>query len=418
MMCMTSSMNQSVLNEVAEKYGTPVYVYSEQIIMEQIILIKNSMHPAISWFYSLKANPNSNLVKIIANAGLNLELCSPYELQIAHMIGVSPDRMIYLGPGKTKDEIAQVLKDKIKYFVVESIQEIMLVHQIAAKKREIASIGLRINPNSFIKGARLQMGGKPRQFGIDEEQIDEALSLVNKLPYVQLNGFHSYHGTRILEAEAIACNINYTLSLATRLIKTYDLNISYIDVGGGLGIAYFDQEKNLDINLLGKLSYNSIDTFKQKHPSTQVLMETGRYITAEAGSYIAQVLYTKQSQGIDFAITNGGTHHFAASGNQGNMFMKSFPIRPLYNRKKKPIRNYYISGPLCTPNDLIGREISLPELQPGDMIEVQKSGAYGLTASPTLFLSHPLPSEVLVRENGELLLIRDKDEYSFPIVRV
>lgn len=410
--------NGSLLNQVASEYGTPLYVYSEKKINEKIRLLKDHMHPAISWFYSLKANPNPSIVKVISNAGFNLELCSPYELQVAKMVGLSSDRMMYLGPGKSVREIEQAIKNKIKYFIVESFQEMLLVNKIAVKKRVVVSIGIRINPKTFIKGARLQMGGKPRQFGIDEEQLDKAMCLVDELPNIVLEGIHSYHGTRILQANTIVNNISYTLSLANRLIKDYDLTLSYVDVGGGLGVAYFEGEKDLDIALLGAQSYDIIEKFIKKNPKTQVLMETGRYLTADSGSYLTEVLYTKQSQGIEFAILNGGTHHFGASGTQGNFFMKAFPIQLVSNHPRKSSKEYHLGGPLCTPNDLLGKKVTLPTLKPGDIIEIQKAGAYGLTASPILFLSHPLPREILIRENSDVVVIRDKAEYTFPILKV
>lgn len=174
-------------------------------------------------------------------------------------------------------------------------------------------------------------------------------------------------------------------------------------------------ETELDIVQLGRDSYGVIDDFARKHTGVEILMESGRYLVAESGAYIAKVLYTKSSQGINFAVTNGGTHHHAAAGGSGNAFMKNFPIRG-FVAEASDYDFYHLSGPLCTPNDLIGKKVFLPKLKPGDYIAVMKSGAYGLTTSPVLFLSHPLPREVLI--DGETVtLIRENTEYVVPKLR-
>ncbi|MBO8162742.1 MAG: alanine racemase [Brevibacillus sp.] len=401
---------------LAERYGTPLYVYDLAIVREKIRKIREHIHPAVCLFYSLKANPNTTLVRKIYETGTNLEICSLYELKVAQMAGCSPKHMLYLGPGKSRQEIRQIIDCGIRYVVAESMQELEVINQVAEETGKSVQVGVRINPAVAVKGARLQMGGAARQFGIDEQQFDEMAALIRRLPRIRLTGIHTYHGTRILSAQVIAENIAYILQFADRVIERHRLTLDYVGVGGGMGVAYFDGESDLDIARLGHLSQRSIEAFAAKHKGTSILMESGRYIVAEAGMYLAKVLYTKVSQDVHFAITNGGTHHHMAAGGMGNAFRKNFPVRAFVPERQQ-VHRYHVSGPLCTPNDLIAKHVSLPQLQPGDIIGIARSGAYGLTASPVLFLSHALPREVLL-DGGHELIVRERDEYMVPAVRL
>ncbi|GAA4726465.1 alanine racemase [Brevibacillus fulvus] len=408
-------LTYSFIRELAASYSTPLYIYDLETVQRQIDKIRSKMHPSIKLFYSMKANPNPTLVQRIYQTGVNIELCSLLELAAAQTAGVAAERMMYLGPGKSAEEIRTIMDQGVRYFVAESLQELELIEQIAQEKRKTVPIGVRINPEVAVRGARLQMGGKARQFGIDEGQFPDVLRKLQVLPHLRLCGIHTYHGTRILSANTIAENIRYILSFAERIIEMYGVKLNFVGIGGGFGIPYFAGEKELDLDELGQASYGTVEQFLQKQPETEILMESGRYLVAEAGAYVAQVRYTKRSQGVHFAVTDGGTHHHAAAGGSGNAFRKNFPI-VAYVPEQRAEQEYELAGPLCTPNDLIGKKVRLPELHPGDYIAVLKSGAYGLTASPALFLSHRLPREVLL-ERGKVTLIRDVDEYIIPKLR-
>lgn len=404
------------VNYLIQRYSSPLYVYDLEKVYKQMSRITSTFGESIKLFYSLKANPNPTLVKLIYEKGTNLELSSPLELELARRLKVNPKKILYLGPGKKRADIEKVLQYGVHYFVAESEQELELINQISAEMGLTTEIGIRVNPDLLVKGARLQMGGAPRQFGIDEKYIDQIIGSFTQYPNLQLTGLHVYHGTRILSSEVIYQNTQYILQLFDRYIHKYNLCLSYVGVGGGLGVAYFDGETDLDLEELAQKCKGAIHQFKKKHPSVDVLMESGRYIVAESGVYLSKVLYTKKSKGFDFATIDGGTHHFGASGGMSNVFMKNFPIRVFSKTMENHVRSYHISGVLCTPNDLVAKNIPLPQLKSGDIIGILKSGAYGLTASPVLFLSHSLPREVIVYQ-GKHLLVRDHEEYQLPEIR-
>lgn len=397
------------IKKLAAKYSTPVYIYDFMKIQKQINKIKESLHPVIRLFYSVKANPNATLTKCIYDTGINLEICSPLEFNLVKEIGASPTRVMYLGPGKTIEEIENAIVYGINYLIAESIEEIHLINRIANKHNKQVDVGIRVNPSIAVKGAKLRMGGTSRQFGIDESQVSSVIEATKRLINIRLKGIHGYHGTRVLSTQILKGNFQYMLRLADSLIEKYDLTLKYVGIGGGLGVPYFEGEKELDIDTLGQTTHDMFEEFHKKYSNIEIILESGRYLVAESGIFITKILYTKVSQGKEYIITDAGTNHFASTIGANNVMMKSFPIIPL-SKSSHEIRSYTITGPLCTPNDIHARNVSLPKMNSGGFIGIQKTGAYGLTSSPVLFLSHKLPREVLLFDNKDIL-IRERNEY-------
>ncbi|MFE6375622.1 alanine racemase [Bacillus subtilis] len=396
--------------DIVQRTGTPAYIYDVTTIERKIKQIQTSMHDKTELFYSLKANPNPSIVKLIYDAGANLEICSLLELEIAMQIKASPKRVLYLGPGKTKEEIRAVLEFGVEYFIIESFQELELINEMASRLKRKVKAGIRFNLNSSAKGSKLIMGGKPRQFGIDEEQAETLIDTAQKMKNIMINGIHVYNGTRILQSDVLVDNTKYILEFAQKLYNKHPFNLQYVDIGGGMGIPYFNNETELDFEQAAVSINQSIEEFHQKVcKPVKILLESGRFIVGESGVYTTKVLYTKESKGVKFAITDGGTNHHMAAGGMGNALKKNFPVKTL-NKMNKPLTEQYnIAGPLCTPNDVIAKRLETPALEPGDLIGIMNAGAYGLTASPVLFLSHFIPAEVLVKEN-KLKIIREKGQ--------
>ncbi|MDT9726747.1 diaminopimelate decarboxylase [Xylanibacillus composti] len=400
---------------LGEQYGTPLYVYDMAVIEQRVADLRQCLHPNVRLFYSMKANPNPSVVRAIYRHGVYSEICSPLELEIALSAGIVPAHILYLGPGKSAAELERLVALGVRYLIVESIQEIALVQKIAGKRGMVAEVGLRINPRETVRGARLKMGGAARQFGIDEDQLPEVLAAARAMSCVRVVGLHGYLGTRILQADTIAANVRCMLEAADRLLAGGLSELRYVGVGGGFGIPYHSGESRLDLEAVALRTRPLFDSFLRRYPDVEVLAESGRFLVAEAGSYLVRVRYTKRSQGVEFAIADGGVHQFAAAGGAGSLVKRNYPIEALVCGRGEQ-RMYHISGPLCSPDDLIGRGVELPVLQPGDLLAVRQAGAYGLTFSPVLFLSHPLPREVMLA-NGQAVLVRDIDEYGLPAVR-
>jgi diaminopimelate decarboxylase len=242
----------------------------------------------------------------------------------------------------------------------------------------------------------MKMGGGPKQFGIDAEQVPAVLADIRSLG-LAFEGFHIFSGSQNLRAEAICEAQTRALDLAVQLAADAPAPITSLNLGGGFGIPYFPGEKRLELEPIGRHLAELVERANGLLPRAQLVIELGRYLVGEAGVYVCRVLDRKVSRGEVFLVTDGGLHHhLAASGNFGQVIRKNYPVEIGNRAAGAPRERATVVGPLCTPLDLLGDAMDLPAAQPGDLVVVFQSGAYGYTASPHLFLSHPPPLEVLV----------------------
>jgi len=396
------------VHQLAEQYGTPFFVYDGERLVENYTQLRGLLSSELEIFYSLKANPNISIYSLLHRHGVMAETSSLAELSTVLSAGTSPKDILFLGPGKDPKSLETLVDTGIYAIVCESIAEMGLVNSIAVAKGKKVDVALRINPNFAAKGSRLTMGGKPRQFGIDENTVFANPKIFKELTHVRILGIHVYMGTRILDANEIAENTKHIFELATRFKDAYDLPLQMVDIGGGLGVPYYDNETKLDVVKLGSLMNPLIGEFRSKNPKTRLIMELGRYLAAESGTFVSRALYVKESMGEQFVVTDGGTNcHMAAVG-VGSFLKRNFPMANLSDWEGEATHQYHVTGPLCTPNDVVAKSAQLPPVNPGDLIGVLRSGAYGPTASPVLFLSFGYPAEVLVYE-GKNHLIRERD---------
>lgn len=393
---------------LAAEFGTPLFVYDGRRMVDALSELRGALPHGMEVFFSLKSNPNVSVVSLLAAHGARAEVSSLGELHTALAAGVTPENIIFLGPGKSEEEITACVTSGVYAVVVESLDELAVVARIADVEGVRQRVLLRVNPGQAAGRAGLTMGGKPRPFGIDEETLLAAGNLAERYPNLDIAGTHTYLGTRILDPAVVVDNTRRALDLAERVADATGITLSAVDVGGGLGVAYFDGESDPDPRILAEGLEPVVASFRRRYPGVRLLFEAGRYLTARAGVYVVRVRYVKSSMGVRFAVVDGGTNHHMAAVGVGSFVHRDFPIRPLNDTSRPVSGRWHIAGPLCTPNDTLGKNVALPELRPGDLLGVERSGAYGLTASPGLFLSHGFPAEVLVHD-GRARLIRRRD---------
>jgi diaminopimelate decarboxylase len=393
------------MRDIADRFGTPLYVYDGEVFRETYQRVRDLLDPRVRIHYSAKANPNVSVCAVFRALGAGFEVSSLAELETARRAGVAPGDIIFVGPGKSADELRACCELGIHAIVCESLDELAALDTLAPPER--TQVLIRVNPGFSGKGTRLSMGGKPRQFGVDQEALLAAGPALRRLRHVRLAGIHAYLGTRILEASGVVHNTSGILAAALELSDTLDFPLRTVDIGGGFGVPYFDNEKDLDLEATVQGVNTAVADFLDRSPDTAVVTELGRYLAGWGGMYVVGVRYVKESRGEWFVITDGGTHHHMAAVGIGSFVKRNFPIRSLTGTGT-PDRRYNVVGPLCTPNDVIAKQVPLPEVRPGDLIAVERSGAYGPTASPVLFLSHGYPAEVLVLD-GEAHLVRSRD---------
>ena len=391
---------------IAEEFGTPYYVYCAEELERSFREARRVVGDATRIYYSLKSNPNISVYAVLRGAGAMAEVSSLAELRTVLTCGTDPEDILFLGPGKSRREIAACLQAGVR-LVVESLDELDLIEVEASRLGTTCRALLRVNPGFRGKGSGLTMGGAPRQFGIDQAQLEQHLGLQARAPRVRVDGVQVYMGTRILAADAIVENTRAILALAESVAQAQRFDLAMVDVGGGWGVPYFENETALDLDALRAGMRPLLEDFAGRHPGTITAIELGRFLSGPAGTYVTQVRYAKTSVGQSFAIADGGTNHHMAAVGIGSFVKRNFPIALLDGEGGEP-GEWTVTGPLCTPNDVLVKAAVLPRLRPGDLLGVGMSGAYGASASPGMFLSHGYPAEVLVRD-GRAELIAEPD---------
>lgn len=397
------------IEKLAEKFCTPLFIYRRETITKTIRDLQSRLPDRFQLYYSIKANPNATILRTVLAEGCGLEIASQGELQQALAAGCEPSQILFAGPGKTKMELTAALDAQIGEIHVESIEEARWINQLAGKKKSAEEISLRVNPVDTAGGA-MQMGGKPSPFGIDEETLESVVAEIQQQENTKITGVHLYMGTQILEAEILLAQYHRGISIANAVARQIDSPLATLDFGGGLGTPYFSHETELDLDAFqrGLIEIDDAMSSSQWLANTKAIIEPGRFLVNEAGIYVSRVTRVKRSRGKTYAVIDGGMHHhLAASGNLGQTIKRNYPLAVLNKINEAPAEDgIEIVGPLCTPLDTIGRSISLPPIESGDLVGVFQSGAYARAASPLGFLSHPTPAEVLVSGNEACLIRR------------
>jgi diaminopimelate decarboxylase len=384
------------LPELARRVGsTPFYAYDRRLITERVALLRKHLPRSVHIHYAIKANPMPEVVRHLAALVDGLDVASAGELKIALNSGMRADAISFAGPGKRDEELEQAVGAGI-VVNLESEGELERLAAIARRTGARARVNVRVNPDFELKSSGMKMGGGPKQFGVDAERVPDMLHRIGQLK-LDFQGFHIFSGAQNLRAEAIAEAQRKTVELALRLAEHAPAPVRILNIGGGFGIPYFPGDERLNIPAVGRNLGEILKGLEPRLSSAQVVLELGRFLVGEAGVYVCRVIDRKISRGHTFLITDGGLHHhLAASGNFGQLIRKNYPVT-VGNRVRGREREIVsVVGPLCTPLDLLAERMEMAKADVGDLIAVFQSGAYGATASPTAFLNHPPPAEVLV----------------------
>ena len=392
---------------IADEVGTPFYAYSGGALSDQIRRVSAALGDDVHVIFSVKSNPSLGICQLISGQGVGCEVASIGELILAQKAGFPSNKTLFIGPGKTDEELEEAVRLGIRAVIVESGRELERLAEIACRLGAVANVGIRVNVASQVKGYQMKMGGGAQQFGVDEEALPELLAAFRDRPGVNIEGLHVYAGSQMFDVEALLEHCRYVADLAIEMAGLLERPLGFVDFGGGFGIPYFEKDSEFDLDSFGDGFRGLIDTCKQDNrlAGADFVIELGRYLVAECGVYVTRVLDVKKSREKTFAITDGGmNHHVAATGNFGQVFRKPYPLAVVNKMRAADGEPVSVVGPNCTPLDVFGQNLSLPEIQEGDLIGVFYSGAYGYSASSMGFLSHPTPAEVLVMDGKTYLL--------------
>lgn len=407
--------------DLANKHGTPMFLYDSGVMGTKLQALWAALTPRFDIYYSIKANPNQKFLKFFVERGCGLEIASAGELHQALEAGCPPQSIVFAGPGKRDEELAAALENDIGEIHVESLNEAVRLSRLAELHGKQPRIALRVNPCGEAQGGAMRMGGKAAPFGIDEEVLDEVVDYVLADPNLYLAGVHLFTGTQILDADVLLKQYRHAIEIARRVGQNIDRPLDTIDFGGGLGIPYFAHETPLDLDVLAEGIAELLAEIDGDDllADARLIVEPGRFLVGEAGLYVSQVIDVKTSRDKTFVIADGGMHHhLAASGNLGQTIKRNYPVA-VANKMAASTSGEAdagpdetgagkvdVVGPLCTPLDVLARNVSLPPVEVGDLFVVFQSGAYARSASPLGFLSHVAPPEVWIDGEADEVIRR------------
>ncbi|WP_028596450.1 type III PLP-dependent enzyme [Paenibacillus assamensis] len=401
------------MNQVVEKWITdwhvhndePVcaYIYDLQGIQSHVKAMLETMPSQTNLFYAIKANPDPNIIEALVPYVKGFEVASIGEL--LKVRGVSADvPILFGGPGKKDYELETAMKQNVTYLHVESLLELRKIILLAKKWERTTQILLRINVRTnTLPKTKISMGGRPTQFGLDEQLLEEAIAILKDVDntHVQLSGFHFHSLSNNLHAELHVDMVQFYVQTVKEWERLYGLDVRVINAGGGFGVTY-DGTPSFDWRLFTSLLAQN--EALQALGDTQLFFEPGRFIVADYGYYAAEVVDIKQSQDQWFAVLRGGTHHNRLPASWGHNH--PFRIVPLdrwtypFARPEIIDGEATIVGELCTPKDQLYANAELERLRVGDVILFEKSGAYCWTISHHDFLGHPHPKFYYITEGN------------------
>lgn len=404
-----ANTTQGELHGLAETYGTPYFLYDADIVRRRIVQVREAFESTVGIYFAVKANPNLGLLQAVRSDVDGLDISSVGELEQACLAGYDPAQLSFAGPGKSPEEVRISVERGVGCISVESLRELRACAEAARSVGQNANITLRVNPLLQNRGYGMKMGGRPIQFGIDEEHLPEALDEVAaNSEHLEFRGIHVYAGSQCFDPNSLLEGITNTLRIASAAEARLGRPCAIVNLGGGFGVSQTDEDRELDVAAAARDILATLRAFKSRPGGPrEIFFELGRYLAADAGLYVCRVLSRKISRGKTFYVVDGGLHHhLAAAGTFGAALRTNFRLRNL-SRPDAPRIRCSIAGPSCNPTDLLAVDLELAAANEGDLVGVLKSGSYGLTASPVLFLGRPTAIEI-VRSDGHMRIGRGR----------
>ena len=373
------------VQDIAKKYGTPIYCYSYNQLKENINKFKKSFRsfsPLIC--FAIKSNTNVNLVKEIKKFGLGADVVSMGELTVALKAGIDPKKIVFSGVGKTSNEINYAIDKKILLINAESESEINEIERIAKSKKKIVNIGIRLNPNTDAKTLKqISTGKKENKFGVDEKTFFNLFNYLKLSKNINLKCLSVHIGSQILDHRPY----EKMLKVLDRIIKKSKHKFEFIDLGGGMGISYEKKNKNLNYR-----KYNiAIKKFLKNHKS-KIIFEPGRSIVGNTGSLISKVIYIKKNNKKDFIILDAAMNDLMRPA----LYGANHRTLPVIKKGKTSKKIYEFVGPICESTDKFTTLIKFQKLKEKDLIMMCDVGAYGMSLSSN-YNVRPKPAEVLIK---------------------
>ena len=388
------------LEDLANRHGTPLYVYDGERVLERLRAVREAFEGALV-AYSVKANSNLAVLRLLAGAGAGADIVSGGELHAALLAGVQPQRIVFAGVGKTRDEMAAALRAGIRAFHVESAAELDALSEVAEAMGRAAPVAVRVNPDVSSPTHRFTRTGHARaKFGVPPNEALKLYDRIARRPRLRAVGIDVHIGSQLRDATPFLSALGTVLDVAERARRDAGARLEYVDLGGGFGIREPGAD-DLDLRSLGSEAARRV-----QGRGMELVVEPGRFIVGDAGVLLTRVLYVKRGGGVTFVIADAGmTELIRPSHYEGQH--EIVPVREAPRRSAEVVD---VVGPVCEQGDFLARGRTLPLPEPGALLCVKQAGAYGF-AMASNYNSRPRPAEVLV-QGGRAVLARRRETYA------
>jgi diaminopimelate decarboxylase len=388
-------LGKQAISSIATRFGTPLYIYSADIIKDRLNRLRDAFNGFDIWF-SVKSNPNIGILKLLAKLGVGAGATSLSEIELALSAGFPTGRIAFGGPGKNRPEIELAIRNGIT-IDIESLRELRLVDDMASHLQEKVPISIRVNVLHRPSQAGEFMAGIPSKFGLDEENVKDVLAH-ETMRHVEICGIHAHPASQVLDPLFFLDHYTRVARLSKDLAAALGFRLKFINFGGGLGIPYSEVENAIDLRTLG---HQTLRALSSEFPSSggdrpELQVELGRYLVAESGIFLTEIIDLKASRGTNFIITDSG---ISGLSRPAMPWAQQHPCSIVSKRNLPSAGTYTIVGRTCLPSDVLCEKASLPNPTPGDVLAVHNAGAYGYTMSMLLWSGLTPPVEVLFQDN-------------------
>ena len=388
------------IRHITEQVGTPCYIYSHRTLIRHFHAFDQAFNaiPHIVAF-AMKSNSNLTVLRLLAKEGSGADIVSGGELFRALAAGIAPNKIVFAGVGKSKEEIQYALESDILMFNVESPEELHQINEVAGSMNVRAKVALRINPDIDPQThPYISTGLKKSKFGIGADRALEEFNAAGNLPHIQVVGVHSHIGSQLTQVTPFVDALKKAIGLIQTL-QAKGMHIQYLNIGGGLGITYSDETPPHPKQLAEAISplLQSV--------SCKIIMEPGRSIVGNAGILVTKVLYNKEGANKHFVIVDAAMNDLL----RPSLYEAHHDIQPVKKKESSAINIVDVVGPICESGDFLAKDRKMPQCDPGDLLAVMSAGAYGFTMASN-YNSRPRVPEVLVQEKA-ITVIRKRESY-------
>lgn len=388
------------VSRIAKEVGTPFYLYSHHTLVDHFTKIKKAfakVNPIIC--FAMKSNDNLAVLKTLVDEGAGFDIVSMGELKKALKVKADPKKIVFASVGKTEEEIAFAIKTGILLFNVESVPELEEINRIARKMKTKVKAALRINPDvEAATHQHISTGTLKNKFGIDLASTQDILKTPSRFSHVRISGLHIHIGSQIVTSEPFIRAVEKVIAFLNELRKD-GVDIEYLDIGGGLGIIYKDEQPQT-----AQVFADAILPFLEK-TGLKIIMEPGRFIVGNAGIFVTQVLYLKDNGFKKFLIVDGGMNDLIRPSLY-NAYHEIVPVK----QKNAELMTVDVVGPICESGDFFGKDRKLPLLKKGELLAIMSAGAYGYVMSSNYNVRPRVP-EILVKGN-RFAVVKKRETYA------